>query len=154
MERGEGQVGNVGYTDMARYDDAEPLILEGLEADRRLVGEDNPDTLVTMEILAGIYRGQGRLVEAERLCRETLRKRRRVSGADDPWTLESLHELARIRADQGEREEALDLLRQAVEGGFTHWDDPSLILEAWRSFDGNPEYEAIVGRFRESIEKE
>ena len=41
------------------------------------------------------------------------------------------------------------MLRQAVEGGYTGWDDPQSILTQWKEFDGSPEYEAIVAGLRE-----
>jgi non-specific serine/threonine protein kinase/serine/threonine-protein kinase len=139
---------------LGNYDEAERLLLEALEADRRADGDDHPATLITKHVLVGLYKEQRRLDEAERLGTETLQARRRVLGDRHPRTLQSLHMLARLNALQDRPEMALDLLRQAIEGGYTAWGEPGVILRQWKEFDGNPEYEAIVVGLREQTAEE
>ena len=52
------------YNHQERYDDAEPLYLETLEIRKRLLGDDHPDTLISMSALAKGLSQQGRLDEA------------------------------------------------------------------------------------------
>jgi non-specific serine/threonine protein kinase/serine/threonine-protein kinase len=140
------------YLDTGRYDDAEKAMVRGLVAERRLSGDDHPDIFVKMWGLAELYLEQGRLDEAEEHCLEALSGLRRVLGEDHSYTLASLHTLARIRAEQGQTESALDLLRHAIERGYTAWGSPAYILKQWRSYDGDPEYEAIVAGLRKELE--
>ena len=142
------------YSDTGRLDEAEPLLLTALDADRRELGPDNPETLITMTALSTVYVKQKRYEEADRLRVEILSKRRRILGENHPYTLASLAGLGWLRALQGETDEALDLLRQAIEGGYTNWGHPGGILKQWTVFDGNPEYESIVADLRKSIDEQ
>ncbi len=51
-----------------RYAEAEPLYLETVETQKRVLGDDHPDTLISINNLATLYENQGRWAEAER-CR-------------------------------------------------------------------------------------
>ena len=86
------------YSDGGKLDEALPLYEQSLEIDRRLQGEDHPDTLTSMGNLAGLYRAQGRLDQAEPLYVACLDKRRAKLGEDHPDTLASRKALAQLRA--------------------------------------------------------
>ena len=66
------------------------------------LGPDHPYTLLSMNNLAGLYKGQGRYKEAEVLFGHALAKRERVLGPDHPDTLVSLNNLARLCASKGD----------------------------------------------------
>jgi hypothetical protein len=61
-------------------EDAEELEVKVLEASRRVLGEEHPDTITAMANLASTYWNQGRWKEAEELQVKVLEVRRRVLG--------------------------------------------------------------------------
>ena len=61
---------------------------------KRILGEEHPDTLISMDNLASIYRDQGRLKEAENLEVQVMEVRKRVLGEDHPDTQTSMINLA------------------------------------------------------------
>ena len=91
----------------ARYAMAEPLYDEALSITRRVLGADHPNTAVSLNNLAALYRAQGRYEDAEPLYDEALSIRRRVLGADHPDTASSLNNLAELYRSQGRNEDAL-----------------------------------------------
>ena len=64
-----------------------------LEARRRVLGEDHPDTLTSMNNLAETLRAQGDLAGARGWQERVLEARRRVLGEDHPDTLTSVNNL-------------------------------------------------------------
>jgi hypothetical protein len=75
-------------------EEAEPLEAQALEARRRVLGAEHPDTLKSISNLALIYQDQGRLEEAELLRVQELETRKRLLGAEHPGTLTSMNNLA------------------------------------------------------------
>jgi serine/threonine protein kinase len=100
-----------------RYDEAEPLLHQGLDRLSRALGEDHPDTLKAMNNLAHLYWVQetGRTSEAEALLRKVLENRRRVQGEDHPDTLEARNNLAMLYDSRGKLWEAESLFPQGLE---------------------------------------
>ena len=107
-------IGNT-YRTLGLYEPAERYHRQTLETRRRVLGEDHPDTLSSMNSLANVYDNQGRYEEAEALHRQTLETRRRVLGEDHPNTLSSMNSLAYVYSRQGHYEEAEALHRQTLE---------------------------------------
>ena len=95
-------------------DRAEPLLDERLEVSRRVLGEEHPDTLASMNNLAVLYLDQGKYAEAEPLLVKALEVGRRVLGEEHPDTLVSMNNLAVLYLDQGQFAEAEPLLRQGA----------------------------------------
>ncbi len=79
------------------------------------LGEDNPDTLISMNNLAEAYRSAARLAEALPLHKQTLEMKKSKLGPDHPDTLTSMHNLALAHLSAGQLTEALPLFEQAVE---------------------------------------
>jgi len=104
------------YESQGRQEEAEALYLKTLEFKRRVLGEQHPDTLVSMSDLAGLYNVQGRYGEAEPLYLKTLKLRRQVLGVEHPSTLTSMNNLALLYKAQGRYEQALPLFVSAVNG--------------------------------------
>src|SRR5260370_42566242 len=71
---------------------------EVLEARRRILGEEHPDTLNSISNLARTLAAQGDLAGARRLEEPVLEARRRILGEEHPDTLTSMDNLARTIA--------------------------------------------------------
>ncbi|MDP2134798.1 MAG: tetratricopeptide repeat protein, partial [Sulfuritalea sp.] len=87
--------------------------LEWQEAARegltKLLGEDHPDTLTSMNDLASTLQAQGNLGGALELNKSVLASRRRVLGEDHPDTLTSMNNLASTLYVKGDLAGALEL---------------------------------------------
>jgi eukaryotic-like serine/threonine-protein kinase len=103
------------YRQLGRYDEAWPLQEQALEVRRRVLGEADPETLDSMEMMGILLQHQGKLAEAEPYLREALEHRRRVLGGEDSQTLISMTELGALLWDQGRLAEAEPLMREALE---------------------------------------
>jgi tetratricopeptide (TPR) repeat protein len=86
-----------------------------LEKRKRVLGEEHPDTLGTMNDLAATFYEQGRLSEAEELGLRVLEKRKRVLGEEHPDILTSMSGLAITFEKQGRLNEAEELGLQVLE---------------------------------------
>ncbi len=53
------------YKEQARYDKAESLLLESLEGRRKVLGEEHPDTLVSLNNLIELYEAWGKAEKVE-----------------------------------------------------------------------------------------
>jgi len=60
------------YMDVCWYEEAKPLGRRLLELRRRALGEEHPETLEAIGLLARVYTKQDRHEEAERLCKTIL----------------------------------------------------------------------------------
>jgi hypothetical protein len=60
-----------------------------METRKRVLGEEHPDTLTSMNNLAFTFKGQGRDDDAVRLMNECVGLRTQVLGSDHPYTLSS-----------------------------------------------------------------
>jgi len=78
------------------------------------LGDRHPDTLGSMNNLAGLYYSQGKYVEAEPLYVECLATMKQVLGNRHPDTLMSMNNLALLFKRQG-RDEEERLLREAFD---------------------------------------
>jgi len=100
--------------DRARYTEAEPLLVRALYIQRKLWGNEHPDTAASLTNLALLYHDQGKDAEAEPLFVQTLEIYEQVLGADHPNTVTSLHNLASLYMSQGKHAEAEPLFLQAL----------------------------------------
>ena len=82
---------------------------QGAKDQARVLGEDHPDTLITRNQLANVYRFAGRLDEAITLYENLLSDRIRVLGEDHPQTLWTRCDLAEAYKDAGRLDEAITL---------------------------------------------
>ncbi|KAI9808253.1 MAG: hypothetical protein M1825_004710 [Sarcosagium campestre] len=95
-------------------EDALPLAAEVLTLQKSKLGEDHPDTLVSMHSLAFHYSLGGRQSEALPLAEEVVILRKSKLGEDHPDTLDSMHSLAFQYSLAGRRSEALRLAEEMV----------------------------------------
>ncbi len=103
------------YAAMGLFDKAAELDARALATRRKLLGDDNLDTLVSMEKVGQLHVEQGTADAAEPLFRKTLAARRRLLGADHPDTLEAMTDLATSLDSQGKLDQAEPLMREALE---------------------------------------
>ena len=96
------------YKLRGKYDavEAEPLYRETLQLREKVLGKEHPDTLTSMNNLAGLLESQGKYNAAELLYRETLQLREKVLGKEHPDTLQSINNLAVCLESQGKYDAA------------------------------------------------
>jgi tetratricopeptide (TPR) repeat protein len=81
-----------------------------------VLGKEHPDTLTSMNNLAGVLDSQGKYEEAEAMYRQTLASREKVLGKEHPSTLMSVYCLAYLLAKQDLYEKAHTLYQRACNG--------------------------------------
>jgi hypothetical protein len=69
--------------------EAKELQATELEICSRVLGQEHPDTLTSMDYLAQILKGLGRDIDALELMKKCVEGRARILGANHPYTLSS-----------------------------------------------------------------
>ena len=113
--RMKSTVGTV-YRSLGLYDQAEPLLREGLATSEELFGPEDPRTLEARQRLAAVLFSQGEFGEAKTMQEGILAARRTLLGDRDPATLETMAELARTEEELGRYRESEELAAEAVAG--------------------------------------
>jgi serine/threonine protein kinase len=103
------------YRSLGLYPRAQALLSRAADAQRRVLGSGDPQTLTTQDVLAWTLNEQGHSSEAEKIERETLALRQRVLGAEHRDTIRSMMHLASILGDESKYGEAEELGRKAVQ---------------------------------------
>ncbi|KAK3170216.1 hypothetical protein OEA41_009602 [Lepraria neglecta] len=103
------------YSEAGRRQEALQLTEQVVEANKRTLGEEHPDTLGSIHNLAIRYSEAGRRQEALRLTEQVVEANKRTLGEEHPDTLGSIHTLANSYSEAGRRQEALRLTEQVVE---------------------------------------
>ena len=91
----------MAYDYGAKYTQAEPLLVQSLDVDRRTLGEKHSDTLQMWQRSHGYYYDEGKYSQAEPLYRQALDVRRRLQGEEHSDTLELMSGLAQNYWRQG-----------------------------------------------------
>jgi tetratricopeptide (TPR) repeat protein len=113
-QRMEGVVAHFHHV-RGDYPEARHLYERALEAMTRLLGEEHPDTLGSLQNLAGTLDAQGDLPGARRLFERALEARTRLLGEEHPDTLNTLQNLAATLKAQGDLPGARRLFERALE---------------------------------------
>jgi tetratricopeptide (TPR) repeat protein len=92
-----------------------PLFRHALESRERVLGKEHPDTLSSVNNLAGCLDTMGEAEAALPLFRRALESCERVLGKDHPDTLRSVNNLAGCLSALGDAAAALPLYRRALE---------------------------------------
>jgi tetratricopeptide (TPR) repeat protein len=100
---------------LGRLDEAEPLFREAMESRRRMLGEEHPSTLISINNMGTLLYRQRKLSEAEPYFREAMRKSASLVGEDHPNTVASINNLGVLLSDMGESAEAELYLRDGLE---------------------------------------
>ncbi|MCP4249280.1 MAG: serine/threonine protein kinase [bacterium] len=103
------------YERLARYDKAEPLLIEALRLRREQFDRPHVDISESLQSLAWLRHHQGQPAEAQALFTEALQMREQLLGDDHPRVAESLTGLAVALRDLGEMDEAERHLRRALD---------------------------------------
>jgi tetratricopeptide (TPR) repeat protein len=104
------------YQTLGRRADVERIDLAVLDAQRRLVGPDAPETLTTLGNLAVFYYSCGRYEDARTLLEQELAGRRRTVGEDAEPTRATKSNLAAVEQKLGRLDVAERLLREVLKG--------------------------------------
>lgn len=103
------------YHDLGLDQAALTLEQQTLEVRRRVLGEDHPETLTSLNNTGSYLNALGKAKEAENYYRQAFEKSRRVRGEDDPETLVCKSNLGSILREMGKLSEAEPYLREALE---------------------------------------
>ena len=74
------------YLAQHKYAEAEPLFIKANQINHRVLGEEHPDTLLTMNGLGALYYLEGKYTQAELLFEKALEGQRRVLGDEHEQT--------------------------------------------------------------------
>jgi tetratricopeptide (TPR) repeat protein/tRNA A-37 threonylcarbamoyl transferase component Bud32 len=103
------------YIVFGLLDAAQPLEERALSIRRKVLGDDHPDTLRSINALGNLLAQRGKSADAEVLLREATDRRRRVLGEEHTDTLTSINNLGLTFSDQGKWNEAERSFREVVE---------------------------------------
>jgi serine/threonine protein kinase/tetratricopeptide (TPR) repeat protein len=103
------------YGALSRYDKGHRQLVAALEIQRRVLGDEHPDTLQTTHDLAVLLTFQDKWAEAERLARKLLEIRQRVQGNEHLETLTAMSDLGWVLTIQRKFAEAEPLARKALD---------------------------------------
>ena len=103
------------YHAQGKYADAVSLLSRGLDIRRRTLGEQHPDTLVSMHQLAVVFRDAGRYDEAEPLFGRALDLHRREFGDEHADTTSTAIEQVILLRHQRRHGEAAAILAKALD---------------------------------------
>jgi hypothetical protein len=113
--RMQSTVGTV-YRSLGLYEQAEPLLREGLATSEELYGSQDTRSLEAKHRLAALLWSQGQFLEAKDMQDQVLEQRRKILGADDPATLETMADLARTEGELGQYKNKIALAHEAAAG--------------------------------------
>lgn len=103
------------YVSIGLYPAALPLQESALATRRRVLGDEHPDTLTSINNMGYLLQAMGKHAEAEPHYREALDARRRVLGGDHPDTLTSINNMGYLLQARGKYTEAEPHYREALE---------------------------------------
>ncbi len=102
------------YQQLGVYPRSETLLRGSVEIRRRVLGPENPATLLTLGNLGWTLNLEGQYLEAEKLERQVLEAQRRVLGPKHADTLRSMSRVASTLSREGKYAEAETLQRDAL----------------------------------------
>lgn len=89
------------YSCQGQLQKAEAIYGRALEGLERTLGEEHPNTLITITALGGLYNEQGRFYEAGAMCERALVASEKTCGSEHPLTLCIVEILSTIYNNQG-----------------------------------------------------
>nr|XP_036584595.1 uncharacterized protein CTRU02_05670 [Colletotrichum truncatum]KAF6794113.1 hypothetical protein CTRU02_05670 [Colletotrichum truncatum] len=142
---------------LGKYGEAEQMHRQTLEMRKKVLGPENPNTLSSMNNLAGVFDSQGKYEEAEQMHRQALEMRKKVLGPENPDTLGSMNNLALVLRSQGKYDEAEQMHRQTLELSqkVLGLENPSTLTSMnnlAECFDSQGKYEEAEQMHRQALE--
>jgi serine/threonine protein kinase/tetratricopeptide (TPR) repeat protein len=119
----QNRLGWMLHHDLGADQEAEEVLRDVLLRERRVLGDQHPSTIGSINRLARLLEVTGREHEAESLYREALSHRRTILGDDHRSTLVSLNNLGNLLKDSDRPEGAEEVLHEAWVG-FANLDPP------------------------------
>jgi len=101
-----------------KWAEAETVHREALAAWRKRAGNDDPQTLYTLDRLGWTLEGEGKWSEAESVYREALALRRKGAAIDDPQVLSECEQLCRGLLEQRKYHDMEQLLAEVLTPEF------------------------------------
>jgi serine/threonine protein kinase/flagellar biosynthesis regulator FlbT len=114
-QAGMMQVMGEVYLNLGLFSRAMDLEQQSLDIRRRVLGPENPDTLASMDDLAGALKESGHYFEAAKMFREEIDIERRVLGLENLQTLNAMNNLADDLREDGRDEEGEKLNRETLD---------------------------------------
>jgi non-specific serine/threonine protein kinase/serine/threonine-protein kinase len=102
------------YVNLGLFGRAHDLATTALDTRRRTLGEMDPATLESMNLVGAILDKQGKSTEAEKFSRDALERDQRVLGPGDPRTMDAMDTLAVIEDSEGHYTEEEKMLRDLL----------------------------------------
>src|SRR5580658_8555876 len=102
------------YRNLGLYPQSESLLRRTLAIENQVSGVDKPDTLKSMNALAGVLDEESRYADAEKVARDEVERRTRARGPEDRGTIDATRQLAYILVDEGRYAQAEPISRQAA----------------------------------------
>ncbi len=102
------------YADLGLLQAALPLQERTLAIRRRVLGEDHPDTLYSINTMGTLLTELGEFTEAETYFREAVDKYRKTVGEDHAETISAIGNLGEVLRSQGKMEEAERYTREGL----------------------------------------
>jgi eukaryotic-like serine/threonine-protein kinase len=102
------------FDSLGLYEDGGPLLRQALDTRRRILGDDSPDTLEVMILLASHLWYEGKYSDAETLYSEVVDRRKRLLGERHPDTVAAYSHLATTYLMEGRLKEAEQFLVKVV----------------------------------------
>ncbi|KAF5358579.1 hypothetical protein D9757_012967 [Collybiopsis confluens] len=103
--KGQDKVAQI-FAESGYWTQAEKLKKKVLSLQKKLLGEHHPDTLTSMNNLAGTYQARGKTEQAEKLQETVLSLDKELLGEHHPSTLTSMNNLALTYQARGKTEQA------------------------------------------------
>ncbi len=97
------------YVTLARYDEAETLLIEALELRRAALSPVHDDVMAAESALVLVYSDRGETDRAIEMNEQMLAARLEAFGPESPESLAMMNNLAMLHMDQGDLERALPL---------------------------------------------
>ncbi len=102
------------YQRLGLYSRAQPLLERAVDTQKRILGPEKRETLVSMSDLAWTLDHEGKYAEAEKLERQALNAQRRVLGSENKETLITMNNLGWTFLEGGKPAEAEKVDRDAI----------------------------------------
>ena len=103
------------YEGLGLYDAARQLVEKAIPLQRRVLGPEHRETLVSQQLLAAILQKEAHFSDSEKLYQETIQKQERAFGPDDIDTLRTKSGLGTVLFEEGRYADAEKLLTKVVQ---------------------------------------
>ena len=107
----------LSYLTQGQYDAANKNLDAAIDAQKKLYGENSPETLQTLVIIADLWINKGKYEEADKFYRQRLsilRTEQQKGNINTDYLFTAIYDFALLRRAQGDSREAEMLIREAL----------------------------------------